>query len=271
MNFRRILEILRSAFRVDFSAYRDTTVRRRIMRRMVLQMKDNFADYAEQLKGDRTEVEALYQDILINVTSFFREPESFEALKECVFPAILESRSQDTPIRIWVPGCSTGQEAYSLAIALLEFLDQQPVRPAIQIFATDLSENGSLVKARLGVYSDNIEAAVSPERLHRFFSKEQATYRIHKSVRDLCVFARQNVAADPPFSHIDLISCRNVLIYLTPALQKRVIPTFHFALNPTGFLLLGLGDGRSIHEPLRDDGREVPDLQQEGDRNPAVS
>ena len=242
VHFRKILAILRAAFRVDFSAYRETTVRRRILRRMVLQTKDNLAEYIEYLRKEPPEVEALYQDILINVTSFFREPQAFEVLKQSVFPEILETKSQDTPIRVWVPGCSTGQEAYSLAIALVEFLEQQPVRPPIQIFATDLSETVSLVKAREGVYPENIEAEVSPERLRRFFTKDQETYRINKSIRDMCAFARQNVTADPPFSHLDLISCRNVLIYLAPVLQKRVIPTFHYALNPSGFLLLGASE-----------------------------
>ncbi len=232
---------------------------------MVLHTKDNLADYVQHLKRDRAEVEALYQDILINVTSFFREPETFEALKESVFPEILKTKNADTPIRLWVPGCSTGQEAYSLAIALVEFLETQPVRPPIQIFATDLSETGSLVKAREGVYPENIEAEVSPERLRRFFTKEQETYRINKSIRDLCVFARQNVAADPPFSHLDLISCRNVLIYLTPVLQKRVIPTFHYALNPERLPRAGgLGDGRLVRRPVRRGGPEVPHLRQEG-------
>src|SRR5271157_4804846 len=241
LHFGKILAILRAAFRVDFSAYRETTVRRRVLRRMVLHTKDNLADYYQHLRRDSAEVEALYQDILINVTSFFREPQTFEALKESAFPEILKTKNWDTPIRVWVPGCSTGQEAYSLAIALVEFLEQQPVRPPIQIFATDL-RTVSLVKAREGVYPENIEAEVSPERLHRFFTKEQETYRISKSIRDMCVFAKQNVTADPPFSHLDLISCRNVLIYLTPVLQKRVIPTFHYALSPSGFLLLGASE-----------------------------
>ena len=155
---------------------------------MVLQTKDNLAEYIEYLRKDPPEVEALSQDILINVTSFFREPQTFEVLKESVFPEILKTKSQDTPIRVWVPGCSTGQEAYSLAIALVEFLEQQPVRPPIQIFATDLSEIVSLAR-REGVYPENIEAEVSPERLRRFFTKEQETYRISKSIRDMCVFA----------------------------------------------------------------------------------
>ena len=272
VHFRKILDVLRSAFRVDFSGYRETTVRRRIMRRMVLHTKESLAEYSAHLKTDRAEVEALYHDILINVTSFFREPEVFEALKLTVFPEILAGKNPETPIRIWVPGCSTGQEAYSLAIALQEFLEHQTVRPPIQIFATDLSENTSLIKARLGVYPANIEAEVSPERLRRFFSKEQTAYRINKSVRDLCVFARQNVVADPPFSHLDLISCRNVLIYLSPDLQKRVIPTFHFALNPTGFLLLGASETvGSFGEHVRCSGLELPHLRQEGDGAPAIS
>ncbi len=242
VHFKKILAILRAAYGVDFSGYRESTVKRRIRRRMVLQTKDDPAGYIEQLKTDPPEVEALYQDILINVTSFFRVPQTFEVLKQSVFPEILKTKGQNTPIRLWVPGCSTGQEAYSLAIALVEFLDTQPVRPPIQIFATDLSEIGSLARAREGVYPGNIAAEVSPERLRRFFTKEQESYRISKTIRDMCVFARQNVAADPPFSRIDMISCRNLLIYLTPVLQKRVIPTFHYALSLNGFLVLGASE-----------------------------
>jgi two-component system, chemotaxis family, CheB/CheR fusion protein len=238
-DFHRILALLRTSAGVDFSAYRDTTIRRRIMRRLVLHTKDSLTDYADILEHTPAELEALYQDLLINVTSFFREPEAFEALKKLVFPEILRNRSSLVPIRIWVPGCSTGQESYSLAIVLLEYLEEKNVRAPIQIFATDLSDTVSLHKAREGVYPGNIEAEVTPERLRRFFVKEDGKYRINKSIRDLCVIAKQNVAADPPFSRVDLISCRNLLIYLAPPLQRRVIPTFHYALNPQGFLLLG--------------------------------
>ncbi|MGQ0594541.1 MAG: chemotaxis protein CheB [Gammaproteobacteria bacterium] len=238
-HFKNILALLRSAFNVDFSAYRDTTVKRRIMRRMVLHTRETLGDYAKHLAGDRVELDALYQDILINVTSFFREPETFEALKTRVFPEIIAGKDPNTPIRVWVPGCSTGQEAYSLAMALSEFLEDKPVRPAIQIFATDLSDTVSLSKAREGIYPENIEAEVSPERLRHFFSKEDSRYRVSKTLREMVVFAKQNVASDPPFSHLDLISCRNLLIYLAPPLQKRVIPTFHYALNLAGFLVLG--------------------------------
>jgi two-component system CheB/CheR fusion protein len=240
--FKKILALLRSCFGVDFTAYRDTTIRRRITRRMVLHTQDNLGDYLKLLEKDRPEVEALFQDILINVTSFFREPETFEALKDRIFPEIMRGKSPSATVRIWVPGCSTGQEAYSLAMALLEFLDTRTQRLPIQIFATDLSDTVSLQKAREGLYPENIEAEVSAERLRRFFTKEDAKYRINKAIRDMCVFAKQNVAADPPFSRLDLISCRNLLIYLATPLQKRVIPTFHYALNPDGFLLLGASE-----------------------------
>jgi PAS domain S-box-containing protein len=241
-HFKTILALLHSSFGVDFNAYRDTTIKRRITRRMVLHTHENLPAYARHLEGDRAELDALYQDILINVTSFFREAESFEALKQSVFPQILDGKSPLTPIRIWSPGCSTGQEAYSLAMVLLEFLEEKAVRPAIQIFASDLSDRVSLQKAREGVYPENILAQVSPERLRRFFTKEDGKYRVNRAIRDLCVFAKHNVITDPPFSRLDLISCRNLLIYLAPPLQKRIIPTFHYALNPLGFLMLGASE-----------------------------
>jgi len=241
-SFRRILELLRASFGVDFGAYRDKTIRRRIMRRMVLNVKEDLAGYAQQLENDHSEREALYHDILINVTSFFREPETFEALKASVFPEILKTKQPGTAIRIWSPGVAAGQEAYSLAMALLEFLDDKGASPPIQIFATDLSDTTALQKARDGIYPENIAAEVTPERLRRFFTKEDGKYRIHKTIRDMCVFAEQNVTADPPFSRVDLISCRNLLIYLSPQLQKHVVATFHYALNPDGFLLLGASE-----------------------------
>jgi two-component system, chemotaxis family, CheB/CheR fusion protein len=240
--FRRVLAQVRAVFGVDFTQYRDTTIMRRVRRRMVLHSTNSLAEYARRLEGDRSEVEALYHDLLINVTRFFRDPELFESLKSRVFPEILQSKPRGQPIRVWVAGCSTGQEAYSLIITLLEFLEAKPVCPPIQIFATDLSDAVSLAHARAGLYPESIEAEVSPERLRRFFTKEDGRYRINKSIRDMCVFARQNVAADPPFSRLDLVSCRNVLIYLAPPLQRRVIPTFHYALNPTGFLVLGTAE-----------------------------
>ncbi len=240
--FRKVITLLRSSVGVDFSDYRDTTIKRRIMRRMALHTKDSLADYVALLKSDRAEVETLFHEILINVTSFFRDPEMFEVLKSQVFPRITKDKPDGTPIRIWTAGCSTGQEAYSIAMTLLEHLENRPDRPEIQIFATDLSSSGSLNIARAGIYPESIEADVSPERLRRFFTKTDGKYRINESIRDLCVFAKQNVTADPPFSRVDLISCRNLLIYLAPALQKRVIPTFHYALSSTGFLMLGTSE-----------------------------
>ena len=238
-HFRRMLAAVRAVTGVDFSQYRDTTIRGRILRRMALHGESSLAAYARRLEQDGPEVEALYGDLLINVTGFFRDPALFEALKTSVFPEILKAKPPDAPLRLWVPGCSTGQEAYSLAIALWEFFDDKPSRRPFQIFATDLSDPGSLSRARAGLYPESIEAELTPERLHRFFKKEDLLYRIDKSIRESCIFARQNLTADPPFSHVDLISCRNVLIYMAPALQRRVLPTFHYALNIPGFLVLG--------------------------------
>ncbi len=238
-HFRLVLGAVRAITGVDFSQYRDTTIRRRILRRMALHGESALVSYAGRLEQDPLEVQALYRDLLINVTSFFRDPALFEALKTSVFPEILDAKPPDAPLRLWVPGCSTGQEAYSLAIALWEFFDDKLVRRPFQIFATDLGDPGSLERACAGLYPESIEAELTPERLHRFFKKEDRLYRVDKSIRDSCLFARQNLSADPPFSHVDLISCRNVLIYMNPALQRRVLPIFHYALNVPGFLVLG--------------------------------
>jgi two-component system CheB/CheR fusion protein len=253
-HYKKILGAVRSVTSVDFSQYRDTTIRRRIMRRMALHAQPSMADYARRLVHERAEVEALYRDLLINVTSFFRDPEMFESLKREVFPEIIKGKAANAPLRVWVPGCSTGQEAYSLAMALWEFFDERPVRHPIQIFATDLGEPALLERARMGLYPEGIETEVGPERLRRFFKKEDHLYRIDKPIRDGCVFARQNLVADPPFSHVDLISCRNLLIYLSPVMQKQVLPTFHYALNVPGFLVLGtaetVGEHTDLFEPV---------------------
>lgn len=234
-----ILRLLHGATGVDFTLYKQSTIRRRMARRMALQRIDTVPAYLAWLEDHPAEVRALHDDILINVTSFFRDPEVFEVLKERVFPQIVKDRSPDGAVRIWVPGCSTGEEAYSLAIALLEFFeDHRSTRPA-QIFGTDVSE-AAVERARHGVYDASIEAEVSPERLRRFFVRSpKGEYQVAKTIRDLCVFARQDLARDPPFSRLDLLSCRNVLIYLGAGLQRRVMPMFHYALKPSGFLLLG--------------------------------
>jgi len=235
---RKILALVWAASHVDFTAYKPSTLRRRIFRRMVLHKLDKLAHYLRYLEHNPGEVKALYQDLVINVTSFFRDPEVFESLKSEIFPRILETKSTNSPFHIWVPGCSTGEEVYSLAICLLETTGENASNVPIQIFGTDISEN-AVDKARTGTYPESIEADVSPERLRRFFIKVEAGYRVSKPIRDLCIFARQNVFKDPPFSNLDLISCRNVLIYFGQELQKKVLPMFHYALNPNGFLLLG--------------------------------
>ena len=242
----RILDLLRSAIGVNFSQYKQGTIKRRIMRRMVLHNLTSLEDYVKYLQDYPKEIEYLYNDILINVTSFFRDSASFESLKNHVFPIICQDRSPEAPIRIWCAGCSTGQEAYSIAMSLLEFLDDRPLKPSvqpiIQIFATDISEV-MIDRARQGVYAQNLLTDVSPERLRRFFMPVEGGYQIRKLVRELCVFARQNLASDPPFSRLDLISCRNVLIYMEPSLQRKVMPIFHYALKPHGFLMLGSSEG----------------------------
>ncbi len=239
----QVFRLLRRATRVDFSEYKPPTIGRRIARRMVLHKIEELADYVALLHRDRNEVNALYQDLLINVTSFFRNPDAFDALKQAVYPELLKSRpSASGPIRIWVPGCSTGEEAYSHAISLVEFLDEHRTEVPIQIFGTDLSEK-AIQRARAAVYKESIEADLSPVRLRRFFHKSDGGYQISKTIRDLCIFSTQNVFNDPPFSRMDLVSCRNVMIYLGQSLQKRVIPTFHYALNPGGFLMIGNTEG----------------------------
>jgi two-component system, chemotaxis family, CheB/CheR fusion protein len=234
----KIFSLLRATTRVDFTYYKHTTIKRRIFRRMALYRLEQFDDYVRYLQENPTELQALYQEILINVTSFFRDAAAFEVLKQRVFPALLKGRAPDAPIRIWVAGCSTGEEAYSIAICLLESLTQHLRQPPIQIFATDVSEI-VIEKARLGIYTQSQVLDVSADRLQRFFTPVEGGYQINKSVRELCIFARQNLIGDPPFSRLDLISCRNVFIYFGAALQKKVLSMFHYGLVSTGFLLLG--------------------------------
>jgi len=223
---------------VDFSHYKLSTLRRRILRRMVLNKMETVGAYVKRLEADPSEVEALYRDLLINVTSFFRDPETLEYLKSQILPEILKNHHSDLPIRVWVAGCATGEEAYSIAMLLLECQQSSERPPAVQIFASDLSKQ-AIQTARDGHYPENIAADVSPERLHRFFTQSSNGYQISKQVRDLCIFAVQDVTRDPPFSRMDLISCRNLLIYLGVPLQKKVLAAFHYALNPNGYLLLG--------------------------------
>jgi len=247
-----VFRLLKNYSKVDFVDYKIATIRRRILRRMNIDRIAELRDYVKLLHRNPQEVEALYRDVLINVTSFFRNPEVFDSLHQVVYPKLLAERSPNDAVRVWVPGCSTGEETYSHAISLVEALSELRIEVPIQIFGTDLSEN-AIQRARAGVYKESIANEVSEVRLRRFFHKVPSGYEISKSIRDMCVFARQNVFSDPPFSRMDLISCRNVLIYLGPVLQKKVIPIFHYALKPGGFLLVGnteglLGSGAEIFD-----------------------
>lgn len=233
-----IFALLKQTTGNDLAGYKKATLLRRIRRRMALLQIERFADYAGYLKTHSGEINDLYQDLLIHVTSFFRDPEVFEILSRDVFPRLVRDRPTDAPIRIWVPGCSTGEEAYSIAISLLESLDGLPSNPQIQVYGTDLRD-GAVEEARAGTYLENIVSDVSPERLERFFTKLEGQFQVSKTVRDLCVFARHDLIRDPPFSRLDLISCRNVLIYLEAPVQRRVMANFHYALKPEGLLVLG--------------------------------
>ncbi len=235
---RKIFRLLRTATGVDFANYKQTTVRRRIARRMLVRRCDTLPDYAKYVGEHPDEVKALFEDALIHVTGLFRDPGAFEYLKTSVFPQIFSLLEPGEPVRIWVPGCSRGEEVHSIAMALSEFLGDSAAQTRIQIFATDISDK-DIQKARAAVYSESLTADLSREQLRRFFTKIEGGYQIIKELRELCVFARHDVTRDPPFSRMDLISCRNLLIYFTTPLQRKVLGYFHYALKPTGFLLLG--------------------------------
>ena len=215
---------------------------RRIARRMVLKQLETLDNYVELLRTETNEVEQLFNDILINVTSFFRDPAAFATLRKRILTKIIKARGPRGDIRIWVPGCSTGEEVYSVAIVVMETLGHHADGIRVQVFGTDLSEQ-IVAKARSGIYPESIAKSVSSTRLRRFFNRTASgAYQISRTIRDICTFARQNVCEDPPFSHIDLITCRNVLIYLGPPLQRKCIPIFHYALNPDGYLMLGTSE-----------------------------
>ena len=248
-NLRKIFLLLRQYSGNDFTYYKQSTILRRIKRRILLHKLERLEDYVRYLQGSPGETEALFRDLLINVTNFFRDPEVFDELKEIVYPAIVKDRPTDSPIRIWVPGCATGEEVYSIAISLFEYLGDMAGNTPIQFFATDLDEQ-AVSKARSGIYPHTIAEDVSPGRLQRFFTKLDEGYQISKQIRDLCIFAEQNVLTDPPFSRLDLISCRNLLIYFSAVLQKKIIPVFHYALTNHGYLLLGSSETIGRHADL---------------------
>lgn len=237
-NFTQIFQLLHNASNLDFTHYKRGTVKRRLARRMALHHLTRIADYIHLLETAPDELKALGQDFLIHVTSFFRDQDAFEKIVHDIFPRIIDGHALDVPLRIWVPGCSTGEEVYSLAICCLEYLQEHNIRMQIQVFGTDVSED-TLQTARAGSYSATMVRNVSAARLEKFFVKVGDRFTITRSVRDLCIFARHDVTSDPPFSQLDLVSCRNLLIYLSPLLQKRAIPLLHYALKSDGILLLG--------------------------------
>jgi two-component system CheB/CheR fusion protein len=236
----KVFILLRAHTGNDFSQYKRSTIYRRIERRMSLHQIDGLANYVRYLRENPGEIDLLFKELLIGVTSFFRDPAAWEHLKKEVMPALLSARSVGGVLRAWVPGCSTGEEAYSLAMIFKEAVEPfQPFRNiTLQIFATDL-DGDAIEKARQGHYPDNIAADVSPERLRRFFVQDERGYRVSKDIREMVVFAPQNISIDPPFTKLDILSCRNLLIYLSAELQKKLIPIFHYSLVPGGVLFLG--------------------------------
>lgn len=248
-----IVKLVKSSTGADFSNYKKNTINRRIMRRILLNKFEKVDEYIEYLQNNPDEINLLYQDILINVTSFFRDVESMEFLKKEVLPSILKNKSLNNPLRIWVPACSTGEEVYSIAMTILDIAGNNAHIARIHIFGTDLSES-AIAKARTGIYTTADLAQLSQEHLDRFFVKIDGHYRIIKRVRDLCVFAPHNVFRDPPFSRVDIVSCCNLLIYIEPTLQKKIIANFHYALNKNGYLILGksetIGASTDLFSPL---------------------
>jgi two-component system CheB/CheR fusion protein len=243
-----ICAILRQQVGHDFSGYKEQTFMRRVQRRMQF-LGLGLQDYVQHLRADSHEVVMLFHDLLIGVTSFFRDGEIFGAVGQAVIPRLFENVGASNEIRVWVPGCATGEEAYSLAILLREHIASMTMPPKVQIFATDIDE-AAITIARVGRYPALLLKDVSPERLERFFVAGDGTYQVRRELREMCTFSAHSVIRDPPFSRIDLISCRNLLIYLDPELQTRVIPAFHYSLAPGGFLLLGGSEMITRHGEL---------------------
>jgi len=241
---KRIFILLRTQTGHDFSQYKPSTIDRRIERRMAVHQIESMDGYVKYLQQTPVEIEALFHDLLIGVTNFFRDPKAFQALEEEVVPKLFSDKSAGATVRVWSTGCSTGEEAYSVAILLQERMEALKQSYTVQVFATDI-DSRAIATARAGLYPSSVAADVSPERLARFFTAEPdgGTYRIHKSIRDMLVFSEQDVIKDPPFSRLDLICCRNLLIYLGADLQKKLIPLFHYALKPGGMLFLGSSEG----------------------------
>ena len=237
----------------DFSQYKPNTIQRRIEHRLAVHQLDSLSDYLLFLQKTPGEIKALFKDLLIGVTSFFRDSEAFKALGQEGLQKLLQDKKSDTPLRCWVVGCSTGEEAYSLAIVIAELMGKLDKRFNVQIFSSDIDE-AAIDTARRGVYPESIGADVSSERLKQFFIREKGVFRVKSQIRDMVVFSPQSIIKDPPFSKLDLVSCRNLLIYMAPALQKKIIPLLHYALEPEGLLFLGtaesIGDFTDLFQPL---------------------
>ena len=247
---KEVLKIIRSATRHDFSLYKQSTINRRIERRMEANNIESINDYARYLRGNPGEKQILFEELLINVTNFFRDPEAFYILKKDIFPQIFLDKPEDYCFRIWVPACSTGEEAYSIAISLREYMDEIKKDFKVQIYSTDINEK-SIITARTGLYPENITLDVPADRLKRFFIKEtKNNYKVKKEIREMVTFAVQNVISDPPFIKLDFISCRNLLIYLEPQLQKLLMSIFSYALIPGGILFLGSAETIGTHTDM---------------------
>ncbi|MFI3123576.1 MAG: CheR family methyltransferase [Methylococcales bacterium] len=244
-----ILLHLRSITGHDFSLYKKSTIGRRIERRMLQHSIDDTEQYANYIKEHPAEAHILFRELLINVTCFFRDTAAFEVLEKKILPELVKNKTKGDVFRVWISGCSTGEEAYSVAILLRELLDETRKELKIQIYGTDLDDD-AIDKARAGIYPINIAQDITPERLHRFFVKEENSYRIKKEIREMIVFAIQNVIKDPPFTKLDFLSCRNLMIYLTPELQDRLITAFHYALKPEGVLFLSPSESVGNHTNL---------------------
>ena len=251
----KIIVLLRTHTGNDFSHYKRNTLYRRVDRRMGIHQIAKISGYVRYLQQNSQELDLLFKELLIGVTNFFRDPSVWEELRTKIIPAQLATRTPTHALRAWVPGCSTGEEAYSLAMVFREAVEELKTKAsfALQIFATDLDRD-AIDKARAGVFSDNIAADVSPERLSRFFVKEEHGYRVRREIREMVIFAPQNIIMDPPFTKLDFLCCRNLLIYLTAEVQKKLMPLFHYSLNPDGVLLLGsaetVGSGSDLFHSL---------------------